>query len=147
MPKVKIFNSLRQRPIRLLGSVVISEGGDEKGVLMIGYFAETNFHRRWILQDEYGQPFRYLDYATAEVIIRTGADTLDRVATFTIENGELAFTSDDDELFMFLVMDVGDLGIAPGEYLFQCIVSLPAVHMIESTHLIVYAKHNEVVEP
>ena len=146
MPEVKIFNSLRQRPVRLPGSVATGEGRD-KGVLMIEYFAGTNFHRRWVLQDEYGQPLPDLYYASAEVIIRTGADTLDRVATFTVENGELAFTSDDDELFMFLVMDVGDLGIAPGEYLFQCIVSLPAVHMIESTHLIVYAKHNEVVEP
>ena len=115
---------------------------------MIEYFAETNFHRRWILQNEYGQPFSDLYYATAEVIIRTGYDTLERVATFeTGDEGYLTFTTDDDNLFTFLVMDVGDLGIAPGNYVFQCIVSLPAVHMIESTHLIVYAKHNEVVEP
>lgn len=122
---------------------------------MIEYFAETEFKRRWVLQNEYGQPFDNAWYAAAKVIIRKDFDSPEHVLYFETGTYPPVLSFQFDEHYGFLIMHAEWLDLAPGNYVFQCVFSNPegfygsAWQMLESTHLIVYAKHNEqeVKEP
>lgn len=113
---------------------------------MFIYYTGTLLFRAWLLNDVLNQP---LDVSglDAEMFIKRSNDAEDVLFHFTSDGGELTLHSNEELRRSWLELEVSELAISPGDYVFYVYLNFQQKQLVEHSHLLVLANGEMEVLP